>query len=70
MGRLMKNRLVIGASILGLAGSAGTGCAVIEPTGLSNPEAEFCVTQNGGESLLCCPSPGLGCQAVEAANES
>ena len=33
----------------------------------SNRDAQFCVTQNESESLLCCPSPGLGCQAAAEA---
>jgi hypothetical protein len=50
---------------LGLA-AAMTGCAVISPTGPEEQQATFCVTRAEGESPLCCPSPGLGCQAVEA----
>ena len=40
-------------------------CFLVGPTDPSDRDAQFCVTQNEGESLLCCPSPGLGCQAAE-----
>jgi len=62
----MKSRLVI-AALLALATTAASGCAVVGPTDPSNRDAQFCVTQNEGESLLCCPSPGLGCQAAAEA---
>ena len=51
---------------LALALGAGAGCTVFGPTDPDDRERAFCITQNEGESLLCCPSPGLGCQAVEA----
>ncbi len=66
----MRFRFLVVSSLLALALTAGAGCTLVSPTDPFDDDARFCVTQNQGESLLCCPSPGLGCQAVEAANES
>ena len=68
MGELMRSRLAIAAALIALVTMAGAGCTVFAPTEPGDRDAQFCITQNQGESLLCCPSPGLGCQAVEATN--
>jgi len=66
VGARVNSRVAIAAFLLTPVTVVATGCAIFGPTGPSNQEAQFCVTQNEGESLLCCPSPGIGCQAAEA----
>ena len=62
---LRTGRRPLAPVALALIVGAAAGCTVFIPTEPEDRERSFCITQNEGESLLCCPSPGLGCQAAE-----